>query len=157
MSTLLGSGYIPLSEEQRKAKEEAYDKARLIAWEVWYQAFECGSISLDDLLRNAQRSLIKLGVEDYLRWKTLGLLAERALKSDPPKRSRGNKGQPESLRNIARQLVDLANNDGFVLSRLSPSNTAFEHVAEMLANLGISVTPRQAEDWYYPSSGQLPE
>ena len=147
--TLLTDGWSPPSEEQRKAKDAAYEKARLIAWDIWYQAYSSGDISLDILLRNAQRSLVKLDVDDFLRWKTLGLLVENALKAEPPKRTRGNKGQPEALRKIARQLVKMANDDGFVLSRSSSMETAFERASNIMAELGVSALPRQVEDWYY--------
>lgn len=149
MNTLLTDSWNPISEEQRKAKEKAYQQARIIAWNIWFTSFQSGSISLENLLRNAQRSLIKLEVDDFNRWKTLGLLTEKALQIDPPKRSRGNKGQPESLRQIARELVAIANNEGFSLSRSSSTKTAFEQVSEVMADLGISVTPRQVEDWNY--------
>lgn len=134
-----------------------YEKGRFIAWRVWFDAFKSGKISLDQLLRNAYRTMIKLEVEDYSRWKTLGELAENALKVDPPKRSKGNRGQPETLRQIARELVEMANEEGFILSRVSTSKTAFEHAADILANLGISATPRQVEDWFYSPKDQLPE
>lgn len=150
MTTLLTDGWLPRSDEERIAKDDAYEKARLIAWLIWYQSYEEGLLALEVLLRNAQRSLIKLGVDDFLRWKTLGLLVERALIAAPPKRSRGNRGQPEALRKIACDVLEMANRDGYPLNRNSMEQTAFEYTAEILANLGISVTPRQLEDWYYP-------
>ena len=149
MTTLLKGGTKFISHEERIAKDHAYEQGRIIAWTIWFEAYTRGQLSLERLLKNAQLSLIKLGVDDFIRWKTLGQLAEKALKTTPPKRPRGNKGQPEALRLIASRLVELAYNDGYVLNRASNNKTAFEHVTEIMVNLGIPVTPRQIEDWYY--------
>lgn len=148
--TFLTDGRIPISDDERKSKEKAYEKARVISWKIWFEAYKSGQLSLEYLLRNSERSLKILGVDDFLRWKTLGLLVESALKVSPPKRSRGNKGHPGALRSVVVGLVTIAHDDdGFVLTRIAKEQTAFERVAEILAELGISITPRQAEDWYY--------
>ena len=152
METIIGN-FQPLTEQQRVEQEQAYEKARVIAWQIWFAAYESGSLSLEELLRHARRSLEKLRIDDFLRWKTLGQLVEHALKIHPPKRSRGNKGKPKALREIAISLVELANKrEGHVLSRgkKSEEQTAFEFVAGLMANLGIAVTPRQIELWKYP-------
>jgi len=148
--TLLTDGAFNFrTDEQRQAAEDAYEKARTIAWVIWFEAYEQGELSLEMLLRYASRSLKKLSVDDFLRWKTLGLLVDKALAVEPKKRSRGNKGAPESLRAIARSLVELAHQKGFVLSRSSAYRSAFEMVADIMADLGIPVTPRQIEEWTY--------
>lgn len=149
MTTLLGGRAGYLSDEERIVKDRDYDQGRIIAWEIWFSAYTNGQLSFERLLRYAQRSLIKLEIDDYRRWKTLGQLVEKAIKVAPPKRPRGNKGQPSELRLIASRLVEIAHRDGYILNRASNGRTAFEHVAEILANLGIPVTPRQIEDWHY--------
>lgn len=154
-STLLtdGSSLNDDSEAWRKKREEkdlAYENARIVAWSIWFEAYSNGDISLDVLLRNARRSLVKLQVDDFLRWKTIGLLADEALDISPPRRSRGNKGQAVALRRIACEFVRLANEEGFVLSRASKKGaTAFERASSALSDLGVSALPRQIEDWYY--------
>lgn len=149
MTTLLTEGVKCRSDEEHTANDRAYEQGRVIAWEIWFDAYANGQLTLEVLLRNAQRSLLKLAVDDFQRWKALGLLAESALKLDPPRRSRGNKGQPEALRLIASRLVKMAHSEGYILNRASYDRSAFEYVAEILANLGIPVSPRQIEDWYY--------
>lgn len=149
MTTLLTEGVKCRSDEERIANDRAYEQGKIVAWEIWFDAYANGQLTLEVLLRNAQRSLLKLDVDDFQRWKMLGLLAENALKVDPPKRSRGNKGQPVALRLIASRLVKIAHSEGYILNRASDDRTAFEHVAEILANLGIPVSPRQIEDWHY--------
>lgn len=157
-TTLLTEGY-SLNEDseawkrKREEKDSAYEKARIVAWSIWFEAYSRGDISLDALLRNARRSMVKLQVDDFLRWKTLGLLADEALDISPPRRSRGNKGQAVTLRRMACEFVRLANEEGFVLSRTSKKGaTAFERASSALSDLGVSALPRQIEDWYYSDS-----
>lgn len=68
-------------------------------------------------LPREDRSLVAIGIDDFLRWKTLGLLSENALSIEQPKRKRGNAGYVDPRKSIAIQLVELAKDDGFVLAR----------------------------------------
>jgi len=162
-TTLLTDGY-SLNEgseawkKKREEKDRAYENARIIAWTVWYEGYERGDIGFRELIERARDSLLALGVEDFLRWKTLGLLADKALAMTPPKRKRGNAGRVDPKKAIAVQLVDLASGDGFVLSRESKNGaSAFDHVAELMTRLGMDTTSRQVHDWCYPrSKGKIP-
>lgn len=155
--TLLGT--YPKSQEDLAAQEaarnladNAYYKARVIAWTIWFEGYERGDIDFRELLERARVSLVALDIEDFRRWKTLGLLADKALAMTPPRRKKGNAGRVDPRKVIAVQLVDLASADGFVLSRESKNGrSAFEHVAEIMTRLGMDTTSRQVHDWCYPS------
>lgn len=139
-------------EASRNLADNAYYKARVIAWTIWFEGYERGDIDFRELLQRAKFSLVALDIDDFHRWKTLGLLADKALAMTPPKRKKGNAGRVDPRKAIAVQLVDLASADGFVLSRESKNGrSAFEHVAEIMTRLGMETTSRQVHDWCYPS------
>ena len=156
--SLLGGDYNPISAEESAAKDaaraladNAYYKARIIAWTIWYEGYERGDIDFRELLERARASLVALGVDEFLRCKTLGLLTDKALAITPPKRKRGKSGFIDPRKSIAIQLVNLAKADGFVLSKESKnSRSAFEHVAEIMTRLGMNTSLLQVHDWCYP-------
>lgn len=156
--TLLGGAGDCLSDEERTAKENAYLKARIIVWTIWFDGYAQGNIDLRELLEHANRSLVAIGIDDFLRWKTLGLLSENALSIEQPKRKRGNAGYVDPRKSIAIQLVELAKDDGFVLARESKNGkSAFDHVAEILTSLGMDTNSRQVHDWCYPRIRKIPQ
>lgn len=158
MNTLLGGcrseeEWLAIERDQTK-NEIAYDRAREVAWLIWFDAYERGQISFEDLISNAKRSIEKLGVQDFLRWKLLGLLCDKALAITPPKRGKGNKGRASALKEICKSLVKMAADDGYPLSRAGNLSkiSAFERVAdELLPEIGCFATARSIENWYYES------
>lgn len=88
----------------------------------------------------------------------LGLQIAEALSLTPPKRKRGNPGQPEFVRKFSIDLVkNTLKGSGMNLSRTGKKvpwgtiPTAYEWVAEYWKDVGIrGVTPAAVEKWCLP-------
>jgi hypothetical protein len=148
-TTLLTAPLSAEAEAENRRRKEIAEKAGFLVFDIWLESYSSGEITLEKLCRNARQALLR--VSEPSRQRALGAMLEQALKADPPKRGRGNKGEPVALKNAAVQLARIAHDEhGHPLSRSSTTTqNAFERAASILADLGVGVTPRQVEDWYY--------
>ncbi|MDP2024540.1 MAG: hypothetical protein Q8L16_26955 [Hydrogenophaga sp.] len=147
--TLLGADLTPEQVEASRREDETKEKVRVLVFDIWLQAYRDGEASLEVMLTQARKLLNKLGDQRLLE-RALGSMVNLALSSDPPKRSRGNKGQPKVIRKLAVGLVDLVvAHEGLRKSRGGKELTAFERASQILVEAGVATDPRQIEDWYY--------
>lgn len=137
-----------------RRRDEIVEKAGILVFDYLLEAYGAGDLPLEKLCRMARQVLLR--VSERERQRALGAMVERALALEPPPRKRGNPGFPGTLRRLSAELAAIAHDDhGHPLSREASAQTAFHKSAEILADLGVVVTDRQVEDWYY-STGRLP-
>lgn len=137
-----------------RRKEEQVERARTLVLEIWLQAYKSGDLTLEKLCMKSRQALKR--VAEGHRQRALGQMLDAALgayeRGEVPPRSRGNKGEPPQLRELARGMVMIANEEyGHPLNRAGNDKpSAFDRVAEILTDLGVGgLTPRQIEQWHY--------
>lgn len=152
--SLLTAPLPPEVEAEMRRKEEQVDRARILVLEIWLQAYKSGDLTLDKLCMKSRQALKRVG--EGHRQRALGQMLDAALgayeRGEVPPRPRGNKGEPPQLRDLARGMVTIANEEyGHPLNRAGNDKpSAFERVAEILTDLGVGgLTPRQIEQWHY--------
>lgn len=137
-----------------RRKEEIVNKAASLVFDYLLEAFRAGELTLEKLCRMARAVLLRAPERE--RQRALGAMLDRALSIEAPPRRRGNPGQPVALRRLAVELATIAHDEhGHPLSREASKLTAFRRSADILSDMGIMVSDRQVEDWYY-SGSQLP-
>lgn len=146
MSTILG-GFEPRSQEEREKEDKALDVARIIL-SGWLRSYTEGEIIFAKLCQNVRSALAVEDVPDFMRWKLLGQIVDKALASDPPKRGRGAKrGRSLWLGEIAHGLVELAHErEGLPRNRIgNASGSAYQRAADILQVYGIRATAATVE------------
>lgn len=162
MSTLLGN--IGASEKarleaDRKARDDALERWRVVAVDGWLAAYQVGRIPLDVMLRGVLASTAVL--PDDIGWavpggreRLLGHVVRRALEEPAvPRDSKGGRPPwPDTFKNAARELVALvAEREGLVVSREPAGGgvSVFERVAEVYRAAGVrGVKAETVRDWY---------
>lgn len=148
-STLLTAPTPPAIAAEMRRKELMVERARILVLDVWLEGYKAGEVTLEKLCRKSRQALIR--VPEGHRQRALGQMLDAALMADVPPRGRGNKGQPNTLRDLAVKMVDIAHDEYGLNVGRGDKETAFERVVEILTDLGVGgLTPRQVEDWYYP-------
>jgi hypothetical protein len=150
MNTLLTT---PLTSEQQKAieeREQLWDKAHVIALNIWLEGYKAGDISLEHMIKQTHAALNKISLPERQKQLLLGVLVNDALSIAKPKRTRGTgKTYPTALKKISAILVDsVSNREKLSKSRYSPEQTAFEKVSLVLNDCGFEVSPNTLINWY---------
>ncbi len=136
------------------------DKQREITWSIitrgWLDAYHRGELTLKKLCEHTQRALKRPHVPEGTRHRWLGDVVNQALAIEP-KRSRRNPGEPRWpwLGKISVELVErVQQQERLPVNRASANNrghSAFERVAKIWRDHGVTVTAARIEKWYYPS------
>ena len=151
MSTLLTA---PLTAAQQKAirdREELWDKAHVIAIDIWLEGFKSGDISFDRMAKEVHSALALIKLPERSKQILIGSMVIEALSIPEPKRTRGSgKRYPTSLKKISPSLVDLiARNENLAKSRYSPNQSAYEKTSLVLKDCGFNVSPDTLINWYH--------
>lgn len=160
MTTLLGTSSDEAKlEAERKSRDEALDKWRVVAIDGWLAAYQAGCIPLEALLRGARASIEVL--PDDIAFavpgggeRLLGHIVRRALDEPcvPRKSKAGRPPWPDAFKKAARDLVTLiAEREGLKVNREPAGGgvSAFDRAAEVFRNAGVrGVKSETVRDWY---------
>ena len=159
--TLLTMPLPPEVEAIRRARDEEWQRAYVLIYDIVLKAYEAGEITLERACKTVRAAL--QGFEERPRQRALGEFLEAALATTPPKRGRGNKGVTSTIRALAVGLARLAHErEGLTYQRadfkeIEPQRyrqTAYEFAARVMQGLLMDwdldvslVTPRKIERW----------
>lgn len=150
MNTLLTSPLTPEQEKILEAQEKLWDKAHVIALNIWLEGFKAGDISLERMSKEVYRALSQISLSEPQKQLLLGMMVNQALSLPEPKRTRGGgKPYPTSLKKISASLVDLiSNKENLSKSRYSPAESAYERASQILNDCGFKISPNTLINWY---------
>lgn len=148
--TLLTSPLTPEQELALKEQEQLWDRAHVIALNIWLEGFKSGDIGFEKMSNEVHKALTKIALPERHKQRLLGILVNEALLLPKPQRTRGSgKVYPTSLKKIASSLVDqISLNEGLAKSRYSPNESAFEKASQVLADCGFKVSTNTLINWY---------
>lgn len=144
------------AQNQKRAEAERIKGVMRLVVDRSLEAYCAGEITLDKLCSTAVRAT-DVSKKNALVWggldrqKLLGAMLEQAMASEPPKRGRGNKGEPTWLRALTGDLLRMVqeHEPHMPTTRANRTGkpTAYARVVEILKDAGVSVTPSQVEEW----------
>ena len=140
----------PTHEEEAKWKieQERLAKYRMVAIDIWLQGYMDGDINFERMCRNVHKTLEN--TQESFRVCVLGEVVGKALVTNRKNRGQGNRGEPQCLRKLVRELVTLINKTEDAPLMEQGEKTAFTRTVEVLRAAGIStVTPVMAFNWHY--------
>jgi hypothetical protein len=149
--TLLTS---PLTNDQmvfRQKMDKQVRKAETVALGIWLLEYQVGGVSLERMSREVKAALIKIGVSERTRQQILGEMLDQAISVPQPKRGKGRKGYPISLKKTAAIIVEIvAKTEKLPKTRSETKKkiSAFERTSEILAECGFDVKPETVIDWH---------
>lgn len=149
--TLLTSALTSEEEAAHRKAEAQLGKAKTVALGIWLEEYLVGGVSLERMAREVKSALEKIGVSKPVRHMILGEMLDRATSIPEPKRGRGRKGHPVSLKITAAIIVDLiANAEQLPKTRSETrkKTSAFQRASEVIADCGFSVSPETLIDWH---------